>query len=70
MHQNTGQKAVTPEMLRKLAATARDRIRLESGGYRRDHLRRLPSVSRSPRARFALWDRRPGCYRRLWRKVA
>ena len=41
MLQNTGQKAVTPQMLRKFAATARDRIRLEGGGYRRDHLRAL-----------------------------
>ena len=41
MLQNTGQKAVTPQMLRKFAATARERIRLESGGYRRDHLRAL-----------------------------
>ena len=41
MLQNTGQKAVTPQMLRKFAATARERIRLEGGGYRRDHLRAL-----------------------------
>ncbi|AMN47244.1 hypothetical protein ACG33_09080 [Steroidobacter denitrificans] len=41
MLQNTGQKAVTPEMLRKFAATARARIRLEGGDYRRDHLRAL-----------------------------
>ena len=41
MLQNTGQKAVTPQMLRKFATTARERIRLESGGYRRDHLRAL-----------------------------
>lgn len=41
MLQNSGQKAVTPQMLRKFAATARERIRLESGGYRRDHLRAL-----------------------------
>lgn len=41
MLQNTGQKAVTPQMLRKFAATARERIRLEVGGYRRDHLRAL-----------------------------
>ena len=41
MLQNTGQKAVTPQMLRKFASTARDRIRLEGGGYRRDHLRAL-----------------------------
>jgi DNA invertase Pin-like site-specific DNA recombinase len=41
MLQNSGQKAVMPEMLRKFAATARERIRLEGGGYRRDHLRAL-----------------------------
>ncbi|QYK43761.1 MAG: recombinase family protein [Xanthobacteraceae bacterium] len=41
MLQNSGQKAVTPQMLRKFATTARERIRLESGGYRRDHLRAL-----------------------------
>ena len=32
---------MTPQMLRKFAATARQRIRLERGGYRRDHLRAL-----------------------------
>lgn len=41
MLQNSGQKAVTPQMLKKFAATARERIRLEGGGYRRDHLRAL-----------------------------
>jgi site-specific DNA recombinase len=41
MLQNSGQKAITPEMLRKLTQTARGRIRLEGGGYRRDHLRAL-----------------------------
>ncbi len=41
MLQNSGQKAVTPQMLLKFAATARERIRLEGGGYRRDHLRAL-----------------------------
>lgn len=41
MLQNSGQKAVTPQMLRKFASTARERIRLEGGGYRRDHLRAL-----------------------------
>jgi site-specific DNA recombinase len=28
-------------MLRKFAATARQRMRIEGGGYRRDHLRAL-----------------------------
>jgi hypothetical protein len=41
MLQNSGQKAVTPQMLRTFARTARQRIRLEGGGYRRDHLRAL-----------------------------
>ncbi len=41
MLQNSGQKAVTPQMLRKFATTARQRIRLDGGGYRRDHLRAL-----------------------------
>jgi site-specific DNA recombinase len=34
------QQAITPQMLRKFASTARDRMRLPGGG-RRDHLRAL-----------------------------
>jgi site-specific DNA recombinase len=41
MLENSSRKAVTPHMLRKIADTARQRIRLEGGGYRRDHLRAL-----------------------------
>ncbi len=41
MLDHLGQKAVTPEMLRELAKTARKRIRLQGGGYRRGHLRAL-----------------------------
>ncbi len=41
MLQNAGSKAVTPEMLSKFAKAARQRIRLEGGGSRRDHLRAL-----------------------------
>lgn len=41
MLQNSGSQAVTPQMLSKFARTARHRIRLEGGGYRRDHLRAL-----------------------------
>jgi hypothetical protein len=41
MLENSGSKAVTPQMLSKFARAARQRIRLESGGYRRDHLRAL-----------------------------
>lgn len=38
---NSGSKAITSQMLAKFADTARQRIRLEGGGYRRDHLRAL-----------------------------
>jgi hypothetical protein len=31
-------KAITPQMVRTFAKPARQRIRLEGGGYRRDHL--------------------------------
>ena len=41
MLDNSGVKAVTPQMVRAFAKTARQRIRLEGGGYRRDHLRAL-----------------------------
>lgn len=39
--ESSGAHAVTPQMLRRFAETARQRIRLEGGGYRRDHLRAL-----------------------------
>jgi site-specific DNA recombinase len=41
MLQHSGSQAVTPQMLSKFARAARPRIRLEGGGYRRDHLRAL-----------------------------
>ena len=41
MLQQSGRQAVTPQMLSQFARTARQRIRLEGGGYRRDHLRAL-----------------------------
>ncbi len=41
MLQNSGSQAVTPQMLSRFAHAARQRIRLEGGGYRRDHLRAL-----------------------------
>src|SRR3546814_18758304 len=34
---SSAQQAITPTMLRKFASTARRRLRLEGGGYRRDH---------------------------------
>ena len=41
MLQHSGSQAVTPQMLSKFAHAARQRIRHEGGGYRRDHLRAL-----------------------------
>ena len=38
---NANRQAVTPQMIRKFASAARQRMRLEGGGYRRDHLRAL-----------------------------
>ncbi len=39
--ESAGQQTITPAMVRKFAATARERIRITGGGYRRDHLRAL-----------------------------
>jgi hypothetical protein len=41
MLESSAQQAVTPQMVRKFARTARERMRIEGGGYRRDHLRAL-----------------------------
>jgi site-specific DNA recombinase len=41
MLETSDQQAITPHMVRKLARTARERIRIDGGGYRRDHLRAL-----------------------------
>jgi site-specific DNA recombinase len=41
MLESSGQQGITPQMVRKFARTARERIRIDGGGYRRDHLRAL-----------------------------
>jgi hypothetical protein len=41
MLENSGKNAVTTQMVRTFAETARQTIRREGGGYRRDHLRAL-----------------------------
>lgn len=38
---HAGNQAVSPDMVRNFARATRQRIRLDSGGYRRDHLRAL-----------------------------
>jgi hypothetical protein len=39
--ESAGQQAITPAMVQKFAKTARERIRIDGGGYRREHLRAL-----------------------------
>ncbi len=41
MLESSAQQAITPQMVQKFARTARERIRIDGGGYRRDHLRAL-----------------------------
>jgi site-specific DNA recombinase len=41
MLESSGGKAITPQMIRTFAKTARQRMHLDGGGYRRDHLRAL-----------------------------
>jgi len=37
----SSQQSITPQMVQRFARTARERIRIDGGGYRRDHLRAL-----------------------------
>jgi hypothetical protein len=41
MLESSAHHAVTPQMLRQFAQAARNRMRVDGGGYRRDHLRLL-----------------------------
>ncbi|MCQ9156799.1 hypothetical protein [Acidomonas methanolica] len=41
MLESSGHNAVSPAMIRQFSRAARERIHLEGGGYRRDHLRAL-----------------------------
>jgi site-specific DNA recombinase len=41
MAESAGQQAITPAMVQKFARTASERIRIDGGGYRREHLRAL-----------------------------
>ncbi len=41
MAESAGQQAITPAMVQKFAMTAQERIRIDGGGYRREHLRAL-----------------------------
>lgn len=41
MLESTGERVITPEMVGRLSQAARERMRLDGGGDRRDHLRAL-----------------------------
>ena len=41
MTESAGQQAITPAMVQQFASTARERIRINGGGYRSQHLRAL-----------------------------
>jgi site-specific DNA recombinase len=41
MLESSGQQTIAPQMVQRFARTARERIRIDGGGYRRDHLRAL-----------------------------
>ena len=41
MLESSAQQSITPQMVQKFARTARERITIDGGGYRRDHLRAL-----------------------------
>ena len=70
MLQHSGSQAVTPQMLRRFASTARQRIRLKAAAIAATISARLPSASRSIPARSASSDQSPGCSRRWWRMGA
>ena len=41
MLDSSAHQAITPQIVQRFARTARERIRIDGGGYRRDHLRAL-----------------------------
>lgn len=51
MLDSAGHKAISPAAIRRFSEVARERIRLEGGGYRRDHLRALGPACRGRRRR-------------------
>ena len=63
--ESSGNQAVTPATVRRFADVARQRLRLDGGGYRRITCAPSPSASRSQRPKFASWDRKESYSARL-----
>jgi len=64
--------SITPQALKTFASQARRRMRIEGGGYRRDHCARWLSASKWTQKKFASWDRKANCCvrrRRIERKI-
>ena len=62
MLQNSGSKAVTPQMVQQVRPKPRAGVSgLKAAAIAATIFARSPSASRSPMARSASWDRSPGC---------
>jgi hypothetical protein len=61
MAETAGQQAITPAMVQKFARTARERIRIDGGGYRREHLRALAQRVEVADGEVRIMDRRTIC---------
>ena len=61
MLDSAAQQPVTTMVLRKFAATARKRMRIEGGGYRRDHLRALAQRVEVADREVRIMDRKAIC---------
>jgi len=70
MLEHSGSQAITPQMLTRFSQTARNRMRLPGGGFRRDHRRALARRVEVAEARSGSSDRSPVCSRRSWRTAA
>ncbi len=63
MLESSDQQGVTPQMFQRFAKTARERIRIDRGGYGRDHLRALAQWVEVAAPRSASSARKAVCSR-------
>jgi site-specific DNA recombinase len=64
MLETSAQQAITQQMVRRFARMARERIRIDGGGYRRDHLCALAQHVEIADRTSASSARRAICFRR------